>query len=45
MILILSITKIFDKICTCNLVCRFKLTFPSLFSQKFRGNRMFLRFF
>ena len=28
----------------CNLVCTLKLAYPYLFCQKFRENRMFLRF-
>ena len=45
MILILPITKIFDKIYACNLVCGLELAFSYLFWQKSRENRMFLHFF
>ena len=45
MIFILPITKIFDKIYACNLVCRLELAFPYLFCQKSHENRMFLRSF
>ena len=47
MILILAITKTFDKVYASNLVCKslVKLSFPYLFCKKSRENRMFLRFF
>ena len=43
-ILILPITKMFDKKYACNLVCRLELAIPCLFCQKFRENCMFPHF-
>ena len=44
MILILSTTKIFDKVYACNMVCGLELAFPYLLCQNAHKNRMFLRF-
>ena len=45
MILILPITKVFDKIFACNLVCGLELAFPYFFCQTSLDNCMFLRYF
>ena len=42
MILVLPVTKIFDKIYACIVVCGLELAFPFLFYQKSRKNCMFL---
>ena len=44
MILTLPITKIFDKIYSCNLVCGLELAFPYLFYQKCGENCIFICF-